>query len=148
MPLVIYTDGSCLSNGTRYAKAGVGVYFGDSDPRNISEKLDYPKQTNNAAELTAVIRAIEVLNKTNNTEPVKICTDSIYVQKGITQWIKNWRKNDWKTAKGTIVENKDLWEQLDVLTNDHDIEFVYIKAHSNIKGNEKADELANAGALM
>ena len=146
---IVYTDGSCLSNGTRYAKAGVGVYFGDDDPRNLSEKLpEKYKQTNNVAELTAVIRALEILNQDTKT-PVKICTDSIYVQKGITQWINNWKKNNWKTTKGSDVENKELWMQLDLLKSDFDsIEFVYVTAHKGVKGNEKADELASSGALL
>lgn len=154
--IIIYTDGSCLGNGTRYAKGGIGVYFGESDPRNISEKLDVNrKQTNNVAELSAVIRAIQILNESNNKsddkqENIKICTDSIYVQKGITQWIKNWKKNEWKTSKGTLVENKELWEQLDLLKNEssHKIEFEYVPGHNGVKGNEEADSLAKNGALL
>ena len=139
---IVFTDGSCLNNGTKYASGGIGVYFGDDDPRNLSEKLNGEKQTNNRAELTAVIRALQ-----ETTCSLKICTDSMYVQKGITLWIKKWEHNNWKTSKNTDVENKDLWQLLQYLIKDRDISFQYVKAHCGIKGNECADLLANNGVL-
>jgi ribonuclease HI len=139
---VVFTDGSCLNNGKKYANGGIGVYFGDDDPRNLSEKLQGEKQTNNRAELTAVIRALQT-----TTDSLKICTDSMYVQKGITEWIKKWEKNNWKTSKNTDVENKDLWQIMQEEIKDRNINFVYVKAHSGIKGNECADLLANNGVL-
>jgi ribonuclease HI len=139
---IIYTDGCCINNGKKNARGGIGVYFGENDNRNLSEKLLGEKQTNNRAELTAVIRALEVTSNSN----MKIYTDSMYVQKGITNWIKNWEKNNWKTAKGTPVENKDLWKCLKELEKNKTVEYTYVKAHCGIEGNEKEDELANNGA--
>jgi ribonuclease HI len=139
---IVFTDGSCRGNGTRYANGGIGVYFSENDSRNISEKLN-GKQTNNRAELTAIKRCLEV-----TIGPLKICTDSMYVQKGITSWIKKWELNGWKTSKCRDVENKDLWQSLQELIKNRDIEFVYVKAHSGIKGNEEADLLANNGTLL
>jgi len=100
----VYTDGACSGNGTKYAIAGVGVWFGDGDNRNISEKLEGKVQTNQRAELTAVIRSIETVKKeekissktTTSSLPMSIKTDSLYVMNGITKWIKNWKKNGWK----------------------------------------------------
>lgn len=141
----IYTDGCCLKNGKQDAIGGIGVFFGDNDNRNISKKLDGLKQTNNRAELMAVIEALKVKEI---SLPITIYTDSKYVQNGITTWIKNWKKNYWKTSTGKDVLNSDLWISLDLLVNKYscnDLKFIHCKAHCGIYGNEEADRLAKNG---
>ena len=145
----IFTDGSCLKNGTRHAKAGYGVYFGPNDPRNVSSKLDGPDQTNNRAELMAVIVALEkTKTELEEQQPVVIYSDSSYMKNGITVWIHSWKRNGWKTADGGHVKNKDLWLRLDKLYSDRRalIEFVWVRGHDGILGNEMADQLARMGA--
>lgn len=158
--IIVWTDGACTDNQTRNkAKAGVGVWFGENDPRNVSEPLQGTLQTNNRAELTGIIRAIEktfenhtgkeTTEKTGKT--VIIRTDSNYCKNGIEKWIENWKKNGWKTARKKPVKNKDLWMRLDELKNQysqdrvHQIRFEWVKGHSNVYGNEQADRLAVAG---
>ena len=92
-------------------------------------------------ELTAVIRALEALNR-----PVKarVNTDSEYVRRGITEWVKAWKARDWRTADRKPVKNRDLWELLDEQAARHDVEWRWVKGHSGVPGNERVDQLANA----
>jgi len=92
-------------------------------------------------ELTAVIRAPEALKRSS---ALRIHTDSEYVRRGITEWIVNWKARGWKTADKKPVKNRDLWERLDELANEHDIEWRWVKGHSGVPGNERVDTLANA----
>jgi len=96
--------------------------------------------TNNRMELMAAIKALEALS-----EPctVKLTTDSIYVKNGITQWITNWKKQNWRTSARKPVKNVDLWQQLDAACAEHKIEWFWVKGHSGHVENERADELAN-----
>ena len=145
--IIVYTDGACRNNGTDIAVGGIGVYFGPSDPRNASEPL-LGRQTNQRAELQAVIRALEIIvsHRRGSRESVEIRTDSSYVQKGITKWIHGWKKNNWRTASQKPVKNKDLWITLDhLVTKVNRAIFVHVKAHSGIEGNEQADRLAVDG---
>ena len=98
--------------------------------------------TNNRMELTAVIRALEALKR---PAALRIHTDSQYVQKGISQWIHNWKKNNWRTSDKKPVKNADLWQRLDVLSSQHDIAWLWVKGHAGHPGNERADRLANRG---
>jgi ribonuclease HI len=144
--LEIYTDGACRSNGKDDSKAGYGVYFGDDDERNISKKLQGKIQTNNRAELMGVIEALKILN---STQKAIIYTDSQYVQKGLDQWIHNWKKKNWKTSTGKDVLNQDLWKILDTEKNKKPLaQIKYVTAHVGIKGNEEADKLAVAGCFL
>ena len=93
-------------------------------------------------ELTAVIRALEALNRQCR---VRLHTDSKYVQLGISAWIHQWKKRGWKTTDKKPVKNVDLWRRLDELVQQHEIEWVWVKGHSGHDGNERADELANRG---
>ena len=93
-------------------------------------------------ELTAVIRALEALNRQC---VVKLHTDSKYVQHGITTWIHNWKKHGWKTSGKKLVKNADLWRRLDELAQQHEIESIWVKGHAGHDGNERADALANRG---
>jgi len=133
----IYTDGACRGNpgpGGWAATLELGGHF-----RELSGAE--AETTNNRMELTAVIRALEALKRSS---AVRVHTDSEYVRKGITEWIGNWKARQWKTADKKPVKNRDLWEQLDALTQGHDIEWRWVKGHSGVPGNERVDQLANA----
>ncbi|KAI8612903.1 ribonuclease H-like domain-containing protein [Chytriomyces sp. MP71] len=144
----IYTDGACSGNGFNGARGGIGVFFGPNDPRNISEPLPGDVQTNNRAEILAAVRALQAAPANS----IRLYTDSMYVCNGITSWIKNWKKNNWRTSAGKDVLNKDLWQDLDEVLairkreGKGDVVFTYIKAHAGQYGNEQADCLAVQGA--
>ncbi|RUP07383.1 ribonuclease H-like domain-containing protein, partial [Jimgerdemannia flammicorona] len=108
--IVAYTDGASPNNGHHGARAGYGVWWNVNDPRNVSERLPGPRQTNQRAEVTAAIRAIEICGDEEAT--LEIRTDSLYLINAVTKWHKSWEKNNWKNVKGTPVENKDLLERL------------------------------------
>lgn len=136
MRVEIFTDGACRGN------PGVGGW-GALLRYNKTEKELYGAEnstTNNRMELMAAIKGIEALKKSSD---VVITTDSQYVRKGITEWISNWKKRGWKTANKKPVKNKDLWQELDALTEQHTIEWCWVKGHSGHVENERADELAN-----
>ena len=99
-----------------------------------------PQTTNNRMELTAAIKALEVLN-----ESCRVCltTDSNYVKNGIMQWIDNWKRRGWRTASKRSVKNQDLWQRLDELAARHEIEWRWVKGHSGHADNERVDGLAN-----
>ena len=91
-------------------------------------------------ELTAVIKSLELIKRPSS---IIITTDSTYVKNGITEWINNWKVKGWKTANKKPVKNKDLWQQLDKLTENHKITWKWVRGHTGHAGNERADELAN-----
>lgn len=101
-----------------------------------------PATTNNRMELTAVIRALAVLNR---SVQVRVHTDSQYVQKGISEWIHGWKKRGWKTADKQPVKNEDLWRALDEQSARHQIEWLWVKGHAGHPENERADALARQG---
>ena len=134
----IYTDGACKGN------PGVGGW-GVLLEMNGKEKELFGGErltTNNRMELLAVIRALEALTRRCN---VQLHTDSKYVQQGITEWIHGWKKNGWRTSARKPVKNDDLWKELDAVSQNHDIEWLWVKGHAGHNGNEKADQLANRG---
>jgi ribonuclease HI len=92
-------------------------------------------------ELTAVIRALEALKRPS--QQLRIFTDSEYVRRGITEWVRSWKARGWKTADRKPVKNQDLWERLDELAAAHQIEWRWVKGHSGVPGNERVDRLAN-----
>ena len=96
--------------------------------------------TNNRMELMAAIKALEALSKPCK---VRVTTDSVYVKNGITDWIDNWKKRNWRTANKKAVKNVDLWQQLDEVSALHKIEWCWVKGHSGHIENERADQLAN-----
>lgn len=134
-----WTDGSALGNGKKDARCGAGVVL---IYKGQLKELSIPLpnyNTNNQAELYAAIAALEALKYPCK---VKLMTDSSYVQQGITSWVAGWKKRNWKTANKGAVKNKELWQRLDDLTNLHDVEFVWVKGHSDNQLNNLADELA------
>lgn len=137
-PIEIYTDGACKGNP---GPGGWGVLL----RWDGHEKELYggePETTNNRMELQAVIEALCALKRRSR---VRLHTDSQYVHNGISSWIHNWKKRSWKTAGKKPVKNVDLWQQLDALAGQHDIEWVWVRGHAGHDGNERADALANRG---
>lgn len=138
--VVIYTDGACKGNP---GPGGWGVWLrSGGHERELSggEILT----TNQRMELTAAIKALSALTKPCS---VVLYTDSKYVLDGITGWINGWKRNGWQTAAKQPVKNADLWQQLDAATARHDVEWRWVKGHAGDLGNERADALANAGAV-
>ena len=131
----IYTDGACSGNP---GKGGWGAYI--EAENSVEELSGYENSTtNNRMELIAVIKSLEYIQ---NPVEINIFTDSKYVMDGINSWIKNWKKNNWKTSNKKPVKNKDLWEKLDSLTINQKIKWTWVKGHNGNIGNEKADFLA------
>jgi ribonuclease HI len=136
MEYIIYTDGACSGNP---GPGGWGAVILDQKKKqdNISGKEKIT--TNNRMELMAPIMA---LKKIKSSAEVTIYTDSTYVKNGITEWIKKWEKNGWKSASKKAVKNKDLWIKLDNLCKDNKVIWKWVKGHSTNKYNNLADELA------
>lgn len=134
----MYTDGACRGNP---GKGGWGALlrFGETEKALYGGEL---MTTNNRMELTAVIKGLEAL-----TKPCKvlITTDSKYVLKGITEWMDNWKRRNWRTASKKPVQNVDLWMELDELVRKHTVDWCWVKGHSGHTENEIADDLANLG---
>lgn len=143
---IVYTDGASSGNGYRGAKAGYGVFWNDNDPRNEGGVLPGDRQTNQRAELYAMIRAMEQDIKGENI--LEIRTDSQYSINCVDTWSKTWIANGWKSSKGTPVENADLVKKLLELRRKRPgkIEFCYVPGHRGVYGNEMADRLAVQGA--
>ena len=150
----IYTDGGCSGNpgpgGWAYVIMGSGEWgagSGEGEPCCLAEKWGAEKATtNNRMELKAVISALEALPSLSleasaGTEKIAVYTDSQYVQKGMTIWIKDWKKRGWKTAGKEPVKNQDLWQSLDALSGGFLIDWVWVKGHAGNKYNERCDEL-------
>lgn len=136
--VIIYTDGACRGNP---GPGGWGVIFNYKG--KIKELYGAEKHTtNNRMELMAAIQALETLTRPCS---VQLNSDSIYVLKGITDWMPNWKKRGWKTAARTPVKNEDLWRRLDEAITKHKIEWKWVKGHSGDTGNDRADVLANLG---
>ena len=141
----IYTDGACSGNP---GPGGWGfVIIDGKNTKSFSGSED--DTTNNRMELTAAIKAIESIDK---NESIILHTDSTYVQKGITEWIINWKKNNWISSTKKPVANKDLWMKLDEYNLSRDIKWRWVKAHQSCDSNESiynnmADKLAT-GAII
>ncbi len=135
----MYTDGACKGNPGR---GGWGVllrYKGIEKALYGGEVLT----TNNRMELTAVIQGLLALKRPGCD--VTVISDSKYVLTGITEWLPNWKRRNWKTAAKKPVLNEDLWRKLDELALQHKIKWEWVKGHSGHRENEMADELANRG---
>ncbi|NIP19081.1 MAG: ribonuclease HI [Xanthomonadales bacterium] len=131
----LYTDGACSGNPGPGGWGAILIYGRHRKELSGGER----ETTNNRMELMAVIRGIEALNKACR---VNIHTDSTYVMKGMTEWIGNWKRKGWKTAAKKPVKNEDLWRRLDRVLTEHHVEWRWVKGHSGVPDNERADELA------
>lgn len=139
--VVIYADGACKGNP---GPGGWGAWISMGEH---SKELcgGEPVTTNNRMELMAVIRALQALKRACD---VKVYTDSVYVQKGMTEWIVAWKKRGWRTADKKPVKNDDLWQELDAIAQQHKVEWLWVKGHAGDAGNERADALANQGVAQ
>ena len=142
MEIKIYTDGACVGNPGPGGWAAIVIKENEKNELFGGEKLT----TNNRMELTAAIKALEYCNNQEQNQPslknIKIFTDSTYVKEGITVWINNWEKNNWKTSDKKNVKNVDLWKKLKELVKSKQIDWCWIKGHSGDPMNELADKLA------
>lgn len=131
----IWTDGACSGNPGPGGWGAVLIWNGH-ERELMGGETD---TTNNRMELTAAAAALEALTRPSE---VDLYTDSQYVRGGITQWMVNWKRNDWRTADRKPVKNIDLWQRLDAARQRHDVTWHWVKGHAGTEGNERADELA------
>ncbi|MDD2658306.1 MAG: ribonuclease HI [Methylococcales bacterium] len=136
--VIIYTDGACRGNPGPGGWGAILNYKGKIKELYGAEK----HTTNNRMELMAAIKALESLTRPCS---VQLNSDSIYVLKGITDWMPNWKKRGWKTAAKTPVKNEDLWRRLEAVMTKHKVEWKWVKGHSGDTDNDRADALANLG---
>ena len=134
----IYADGACRGNP---GPGGWGVLL-RAGGREREMCGGEPQTTNNRMELAAVIEGLSSLAKRSK---VRVYTDSQYVQKGMSEWIHNWKRRGWRTVDRKPVKNEDLWRKLDDISREHDIEWRWVKGHAGHPENERADALANKG---
>lgn len=136
--VVIYTDGACSGNP---GPGGWGVWlrYGEHERELYGGEA---QTTNNRMELMAAIKALESLTR---RVPVVLHTDSSYVRNGITSWVHGWKRRGWRTADKKPVKNVDLWQRLEALAAEHEVEWKWVRGHSGDEGNEHADELARRG---
>ncbi len=140
--LVAYTDGACSGNpgpggwGVLLQAFSDGIVVKERELSN-GERLT----TNNKMELRAAIAALEILDRTSE---ITIITDSKYVMNGIQTWLAGWKKNNWKTASKKPVKNEELWKRLDLLCEQHEVNWKWVKGHAGDMGNERVDKLARS----
>lgn len=134
--VVIYTDGGCAPNPGTGGWAAVLQFGTKYKELSGGERVS----TNNRMELMAAIESLNVLTRSCS---VKMVTDSKYVKQGVQEWMPQWKKMGWKRKTGAI-KNLELWQRLDALVQEHDIEWAWVKGHSGVPQNERCDELATA----
>ncbi len=134
--VIIHSDGGCQGN------PGPGGWAAtlSSGPHYLEICGGVPATTNNRMELQGAIEALKVLKEAC---AVDFYTDSAYVKNGVTAWVKNWKRNGWKTKEKKPVKNADLWRELDALAVKHEVKWHWLKGHAGHAGNERCDELAN-----
>ncbi len=134
-PVEIYTDGACSGNPGPGGWGSLLLFNGNRREMSGGER----DTTNNRMEMLAVIHALEALKRRCR---VVIHTDSVYVMKGMTEWLPQWKRRGWRTAGRKPVKNVELWQRLEQAVAAHDVEWRWVKGHSGDPGNERADELA------
>ena len=136
--VVVYTDGACKGSP---GPGGWGALlrWKGHEKELFGGELD---TTNNRMELTAVIQALSALK---SRREVAVYTDSVYVKDGITKWIHGWKQRGWRTADKKPVKNVELWQRLEALAAQHDVQWHWVRGHDGDPGNERADALANRG---
>lgn len=134
----MHTDGACRGN------PGPGGWGAVLQAAGVEKEIwgGEAMTTNNRMELTAAIRALELLKRPCRVEAY---TDSQYLRRGINEWLRDWKRRGWKTADRKPVKNEDLWRRLDELAAQHEIRWHWVKGHAGHPGNERADRLANRG---
>jgi len=138
MSIVMYTDGACSGNP---GPGGWGAVLMSGKHRK--ELFGGERETtNNRMEMMAVIRGAEAIKRGNS---IDIYTDSKYVMQGMTEWVEGWKKRGWKTASKQPVKNVDLWQRLEQALERHQVNWHWVKGHSGVAENERADELARQG---
>ena len=139
----IYTDGGCSGNPGPGGWAYIMVLETFQGNKVLTEQWGAEKETtNNRMELKAVIASLEALKAMNDVpRKLAVYTDSQYVQKGITEWIRNWKRNSWRTSDKTPVKNQDLWLGLDAAAEGFAIDWVWVKGHAGNEYNERCDSL-------
>jgi ribonuclease HI len=135
----VFTDGACLGNP---GPGGWGAVL-RSGRHEKEIHGGEPVTTNNRMELMAAIQALESLTRRS---AVHLYTDSVYLRRGITEWVLVWKQNGWKTRDKKPVKNVDLWTRLDAATQLHNVEWFWVKGHAGHPENERADQLAVLGA--
>lgn len=135
--VTIYTDGACRGNP---GPGGWGAVLTSGEHEKELRGAE-PLTTNNRMELTAAIRALAAMKR---PAKIRLYTDSQYVRKGITVWLDQWKRRDWRTADRKPVRNVDLWQALEREIERHEIEWHWVRGHAGVPGNEHADRLANA----
>ena len=136
---IVYTDGSCLGNGTAEARAGSGVWFGNNDPRNAAIRVPGKDQSNQIGELLAVLAAVK---KAPRTLPLRICSDSKFAIEGLTKHARDWEARDWIGIKhGQLFKCVTAW----IRARQNTTTLQWVKGHAGITGNEEADKLAAEG---
>ena len=140
--VILFTDGACSGNpgpgGWAY------ILRHPASGKEVVKSGGEPESTNNRMELTAVVRGLEALTRPANVELV---TDSVYVGKGLTEWMAKWKANGWRRREGqrwAPVKNEDLWRELDRLIAQHKLKYTAILGHNGHPENERCDELAVA----
>ena len=138
-----YTDGACSGNP---GPGGWGVLLIARNGETVLKERELSGgdtlTTNNRMELMAAFSALEALDKAG---AVTLVTDSVYVKDGLTKWMRNWKRNGWKTAAKKPVKNEDLWKRLDEAVARHEVSWEWVKGHAGHEENERADALARAG---
>ncbi len=139
-PVRMWTDGACKGN-PGVGGWGVLMRFGEHEKELCGGE---PLTTNNRMELRAVIEGLRALTRGCRVE---LHVDSAYVMNGVQKWMPGWKRNGWRTAGKKPVKNVELWQELDTELGRHDVVWAWVKGHSGDAGNERADQLANAGVL-
>ncbi|XP_053200709.1 ribonuclease H1-like [Panonychus citri] len=143
---IVYIDGSCINNGQQNARAGIGIYWGPDDERNLSIPLK-GSQTSSRAELNAALWAIRQA-KEQNFSSLTLRTDSEYLVNSTTKWIDKWKENGWKAQNGLGIKNKDVIFALIKALKTISVTFEKIPGHSGDAGNDGAHKLAKQAATL
>lgn len=142
--IVVFTDGACSGNPGPGGWASI-IVRGHEQVQELGEAD--PQTTNNRMEIAGVLEALKWIQKKKMTEEIQVYTDSVYVLRGIQQWVWGWARNNWKTAEGKEVLNQDLWKEFLTFFQSFDrkrIQWFYCPGHAGIPGNERCDEIAVA----
>lgn len=141
--LFAYTDGACSGNpGPGGWGALLQAKSGETVVKERTLQGGEANTTNNRMELLAAIHALEALERPST---ITVVTDSAYVKGGITEWLRSWKRNNWRTATKKPVKNEDLWRRLDEAATRHQVTWTWVKGHAGHPENERADALARAG---